>query len=132
MPIDIYLRPEQDPNYNSNFIEVQDELSIFIQMIEMILVTVPGEILGEPNLGVNLEGFLWNPNITVGTIKNEITAQIRRYCIYSESSIPVKIDVSFIRGDLTDGILVDIIVDGTKVLGVVASPRPDQVVKLNI
>jgi hypothetical protein len=132
MPIDIYLRPQQDPNYNSNFIEVQDELSIFIQMIEMILVTVPGEILGEPNLGVNLEGFLWNPNITVGTIKNEITAQIRRYCIYSESSIPVKIDVSFIRGDLTDGILVDIIVDGTKVLGVVASPRPDQVVKLNI
>jgi hypothetical protein len=131
MPIDIYLRPEQDPNYNSNFIEVQDELSIFIQMIEMILVTVPGEILGEPNLGVNLEGFLWNPNITIGTIKNEIAAQIRRYCIYSESSIPVKIDVSFIRGDLTDGILVDIIVDGTKVLGVVASPRPDQVVKLN-
>jgi hypothetical protein len=48
MALNIYLRLPQDPNYNANFLEVEDDISNFVQMIEMMLTTVPGEVLGEP------------------------------------------------------------------------------------
>ena len=131
MAVDIYLRLPNDPNYNANYLEVQDEISNFVQRIEMILTTVPGEVLGEPEFGVNLEGFLWNPYITIGTIKNEIVTQIRRYCPYDQQ-ISFKVDVSFIQGEISDSILIDIIIDGNPVLGIVATPNPQNQINLNV
>lgn len=130
MALDIYLRLPQDPNYNADFIEVEDSVSNFVQMIEMCLTTVPGEVLGVPELGCNLEGYLWNPYITVGTIKNDIMSQVRTFCNYSQLSIPFKVNVDFIKGDISDSILVDIEVDGRSVLGIAASPNPDTQISL--
>ena len=132
MALDIYLRLPQDPNYNANFLEVEDGISNFVQMIEMMLTTVPGEVLGEPELGCNLEGYLWNPYITVGTIKNDIMSQIRRFCNYSQLSIPFNVNVNFIKGNISDSILVDIEIDGRSVLGIAASPNPDTQISLNV
>ena len=132
MALDIYLRLPQDPNYNADFLEVEDDVSNFVQMIEMCLTTVPGEVLGEPELGCNLEGYLWNPYITVGTIKNDIMSQVRRFCNYSQLSIPFSVNVNFIKGSISDSILVDIEVDGRSVLGIAASPNPDTQISLNV
>jgi len=132
MALDIYLRLPQDPNYNADFLEVEDDVSNFVQMIEMCLTTVPGEVLGEPELGCNLEGYLWNPYITVGTIKNDIMSQVRRFCGYSQMSIPFSVNVNFIKGSISDSILVDIEVDGRSVLGIAASPNPDSQISLNV
>ena len=132
MALDIYLRLPQDPNYNADFIEVEDSVSNFVQMIEMCLTTIPGEVLGEPELGCNLEGYLWNPYITVGTIKNDIMSQVRRFCDNSQLSIPFSVNVNFIKGAISDSILVDIEVDGRSVLGIAASPNPDTQISLNV
>ena len=132
MALDIYLRLPQDPNYSPDFLEVEDDISNFVQMIEMMLTTVPGEVLGEPELGFNLEGYLWNPYITVGTIKNDIMSQIRRFCNYSQLSIPFNVNVNFIKGNVSDSILVDIEIDGRSVLGIAASPNPDTQISLNV
>lgn len=131
MAIDVYLRLPNDPNYNSNFVEVEDEVSNFVQRIEMILTTKPGEVLGSPEFGVNLEGYLWNPYITSGSIKNDIMTQIRRYCEYNQKNIPYSVDVNFVAGEIVDGIIIDIIIDGRKILGISAIPDPNQQVSLN-
>ena len=124
MAVDIYLRLPNDPNYVSNFVEVEEDISNFVQRIEMILTTKPGEVLGSPDFGVNLEGYLWNNYITSGSIKNEIISQIRKYCVYDQLRIPFSIDVNFVQGDIVDGIIIDIIVDGRKILGISAVPDP--------
>lgn len=131
MAVDIYLRVPTDPNYNQGYVEVEDSISNFVQMVEMILTTIPGEILGEPTLGINLEGYLWNQYITVGSIKNAIMTQIRAFCPYS-LAIPLSVDVNFVRGDVTDSIIIDILIDGKAVLGVAATPDPKTVKNLNI
>jgi hypothetical protein len=131
MAVDIYLRLPNDPNYNPYYLEVEDEISNFIQRVEMILTTIPGEVLGEPDFGINLEGYLWNQYITVGSIKNAIMTQIRRYCVNS-LAIPFTIDVNFVRGDITDSIIIDIIIDGQKAIGVVASPDAKSTKNLNV
>lgn len=123
MAVDIYLKIPNDPNYLSGEIEVEDDLFNFVQYIEMILTTNKGEIFGAPSLGANLEAYLWNPNITKATIKNEIMLQIYDYCDELCSRITFDIDVNFIKGQLTDSIIVDIEIDGKQVLGIVASPK---------
>lgn len=131
MAIDVYLRLPNDPNYNSNFIEVEDNVSNFVQQIEMILTTIPGEVLGSPDFGVNLEGYLWNPYVTSGSIKSDIMTQIRKYCAYNQLDIPFSIQVNFIKGDIIDGIVIDIMIDGRKTLGISATPSPNQQISLN-
>ena len=131
MAIDVYLRLPSDPNYVSNFIEVEDEVSNFVQRIEMILTTIPGEVLGSPDFGINLESYLWNPYVTSGSIKNSIMSQIRTYCVYNQANIPFSIDVNFIKGDIVDGIVIDILIDGRKTLGISAIPNPNRQISLN-
>ncbi len=131
MAIDVYLRLPSDPNYNSYFVEVEDSVSIFVQQIEMILTTIPGEVLGSPDFGVNLEGYLWNPYVTSGSIKSDIMTQIRKYCAYNQQLIPFTVQVNFIKGSLVDGILIDIMIDGRKTLGISATPNPNQQISLN-
>jgi hypothetical protein len=131
MAIDVYLRLPSDPNYNSNFVEVEDDVSNFVQQIEMILTTVPGEVLGSPDFGVNLEGYLWNSYVTSGSIKSDIMTQIRKYCVYNQAGIPFSVQVNFIKGDIIDGIVIDILIDGRKILGISATPNPNQQISLN-
>lgn len=88
----------------------------------MILTTQKGEVFGSPNLGASLESYLWNPNISASIIKREIIEQIKEFCPRSSSTIPFDIDVNFVKGEITDSILVDIEIDGTKVLGISAIP----------
>ena len=126
MPVDVYLRIPTDPYYDPTQFEVDDRLFNFVQYIEMILTTSKTEVFGAPGMGVNLEAFLWNPNITASTIKSEINNQIFAYCPTSSQDIPFDIEVSFIKGDITDSILVDIVIDGEKVLGIAATPRDNK------
>ena len=120
MAVDIYLRIPTDPNYDPTQLEVDDDLFNFMQAIEMILTKRKGEVLGDPEFGANIEDFLWS-SYNSAKIKNIIGEQIGMYAGEFAYRIPYDIDVNFVKGDITDSILVDIIIDGTKVLGISAS-----------
>lgn len=123
MAVDVYLRIPTDPNYDPDQIEVEDRLSNFIQYIEMVLTTTKGEVFGDPNFGANLDSYLWNSNISAGSIISDINRQIFDYCPDSCKDIPYTIDVSFYKGDIFDTMIVDITIDGEKVLGIAATPQ---------
>lgn len=120
MAVDLYLRIPTDPKYSESEIELDVELEKFVQSIEMILTTRKGEVLGDPNFGANLEDYLWS-NYNSSQIKNELTQQVINYCSAYTYRIPYSIEVGFIKGEIIDTILVDIVIDGTKVLGIAVS-----------
>jgi hypothetical protein len=122
MAIDIYLRIPTDPNYDPTQIDGDDMFQQFLQLIEMLLTTKKGEVLGNPDLGCNLEQFLWNDQITSSSVKREIMTQILSYGSDYGNSIPYDVEVNFISGEITDSILVDIFINDEKVLGIVATP----------
>lgn len=122
MPIDFYLRIEGDPKFSNTELEVEDDVDNFIQQIEMLLTTRKGDVLGEPGLGVNLEDNLWNLRIGSNQIKSSILSQIETYCNEYTAYIPYDIDVNFIKGEIYDSILVDVIINSEKVLGIAVRP----------
>jgi phage baseplate assembly protein W len=122
MQLDFYLKIPDDPNYDPTQIEIEDDLFNFVQYIEMILTTNRGEVFGAPELGANLEAYLWNQHITAATIKSEINRQIFQLCPNLSARIAFDVEVQFFKGDITDSILVDIIIEGEKVLGIVSTP----------
>jgi len=123
MALDVYLRIPSDPNYDPDQIEVEDRVQNFVQYIEMLLTTSKGEVFGDPEFGCNLEAYVWNQTISTGSIMSELNREILIHCPESSKDIPFKIDISFFKGDLYDTMIVDIEIDGTKVLGIAATPQ---------
>lgn len=123
MAVDIYFKSDEYPYYNPNEIEVDENLEIFLQQVEMIITTKRGSILGDPEFGVDLDSYLWSFTSGSGSIKQDILTQISRYIDYETSKgISYDIDVSFLKGEIWDTIIVDVTIDGTKVAGYAVTP----------
>jgi hypothetical protein len=120
MAVDLYLRIPTDPNYSESEIELDVEIENFLQCVEMVLTTRKGDVLGDPNFGANLEDYVWS-NYSSSQIKTELTHQVATYCEEFVYKIPYSIEVGFVKGEIVDTIIVDIIIDGTKVIGIAVS-----------
>ena len=76
---DLYIRKEDEPGFDQDRLEVFDELESTIQQIKMTLFTRRGEVLGEPNFGVEVERYLFEFSIAPFGIKQDATDQINAY-----------------------------------------------------
>jgi hypothetical protein len=123
MAVDIYLRIPEDPNFDYSQLVVEDGVANFVQYIEMLLTTSKGEVFGDPEFGCNLEAYVWNQTISTGSIMTEINREILLHAPESCGNIPFEIEISFHKGDIFDTMIVDIIIDSRKVLGIAATPQ---------
>jgi len=114
--VDMYFKLETNAAFEDNEVEEISELEQFIDQVDMVMTTSPGDILGDPTFGINLEKYLWTFQGGSGSIKQEIEQQIRDY-VLNESQIPYEIDVNFIKGEIFDSILIDFLIDGHKITG---------------
>jgi hypothetical protein len=117
MAIDIYLRIPTDPNYDPNQIEVDEDFFNFYQEIEHILTTQKRSVLGDPNFGADLESYVWS-EASSSEVSAALNKEIADYCPEYIGKIDYNIDVTFFEGETFDYMLVDITLDGTKVLGI--------------
>lgn len=76
---DFYLRVEADPAFRSGQFEVYDELESALQQIKMTLFTNKGEVLGEPDFGLQVEKYLFEFSIDPFLLTREAGDQINRY-----------------------------------------------------
>ncbi len=76
---DLYIRKEDEPGFDQDRLEVFDELESTIQQIKMTLFTRKGEVLGEPNFGVEVERYLFEFSIDPFGIKQDATDQVNAY-----------------------------------------------------
>jgi phage baseplate assembly protein W len=123
MAVDIYFKTTDYQFFKQNEIEVEDELEQFLQNVDMVISTPKGSVLGDPNFGCSLEQFLWDTTKGGYDIKQEISSQIYDYVVYENNvGINYDIEVSFIKGEIYDTAIVDLIIDRTKVVGYVINP----------
>jgi len=76
---DFYMRPESDPKYRPDQVEVYDEIEACINQVKMTLLTNKGEVLGEPNYGIEPEKYLFEFELDPFKLSDDANAQIQDY-----------------------------------------------------
>ena len=114
---EIYIRTQDDPKYISTALEHSEEIEMLLGKILMILKTKKGEVLGDPDFGVNLEDYLCTFDLDEERIRKEIFNQITIY-IPEAVIFNLKLEIKRFKGSVRDFILLDFVVDGRRSLGV--------------
>lgn len=78
---DLYIRPQTDPAFKADQFEVYDELESTLQQIKMTLFTQKGEVLGEPEFGIEVEKYLFEFDINPFALTREASNQINTYVL---------------------------------------------------
>lgn len=116
---EIYCRNASDPGYNPNQQETDHPLEAILSKIKMILFTRKGEIAGHYDLGMNLEEMLFEFGFDEYRITDNFYAQLLGY-VPDTANYKVDFKITFVPGTIRDIAYIDIYIDGTKYLGVVA------------
>jgi hypothetical protein len=98
---DIYIKYEGHPKYSSEYIIEDDVINVIIQKLEMILFSRKGEVLGDPDMGCDIEFYLWKTKVPAKQIKKIITDQIVIY-IPELTQLEYDINIEIYEGTIQD------------------------------
>jgi hypothetical protein len=80
MPIrDFYTRTIEDPKFLGEKVEVSDEIESAVQQTKMTLFTRKGEVLGEPDFGLDFDKYLFEYDFDPAELINDATLQVNKY-----------------------------------------------------
>lgn len=116
--VEIYCRLTNDPYFESDRLEVTNEIEALIEKIKMIMLTRKGDILGEPEFGVDLEKYIFETFFDRGAINNELNTQFSKF-IPEQNKFDLSTRVDIAKGEFRDNIIVDIFINQEKILGFV-------------
>ena len=108
---DLVIRYPGHPKYEPDRIIEDDEIEVIVQKLEMILFTNKGEVLGDINIGANLEYYLWETKITTGNLKSKVDEQILTY-IPELISLGYTLDIYLFEGTYRDILNLDFVIKG--------------------
>jgi hypothetical protein len=115
---EIYPRTPDDPRYKEGLLHTDDEVEILIGMIKQCMLTTPGEVLGDPYFGIDLEGLLFNFNVDQITLERAIRLHLITYVPLASSKFNVDFTVGFFKGETRDSCVIDFAIKGNPVLGI--------------
>ena len=115
---EIYPRNPDDPNYKEGFLHTDDEVEILIGMIRQCMMTRPGEVLGDPYFGIDLEGLIFDLNVDQGTLEKAIRIHLLTYVPLSVSKYSVDFQIGFFKGENRDACVIDFAIKGNPLLGI--------------
>jgi len=115
--MEFYVKNIGEPNYKSDVMQQDSELSMLLTQIQTMLFTRKGEVLGQPNFGANLEDYVYELRYNDYQLKTVIDNQIAEFIpLASKYNVSVGIEVV---DDVTNHVVfLDITVDSRFQLGV--------------
>ena len=119
---EIYCKLPTDQDYELK-VESMNALTNLLQQIKVVLGTKPGEVLGKPMFGVNLEKYLFLMNYNKDEIKQMIIYEITSNIVYDPQLFSVTVDISFGHNanDPYEYALIDIVINEQKCMGIIVN-----------
>lgn len=117
---EIYCRNIEDAQYNPQQLETHNPIEALLTKIRMILFTNRGEVLGYPDLGLDLEYQLFELGFNGFQLQQNFYGQVSKY-VPDAANFKIDAEVNFVPGTVRDIAYIDIYVDGRKYLGIVAN-----------
>jgi hypothetical protein len=115
---EIYPRTPDDPYYVPDVIETDDIVEITIGMIKQIMLTSPGEVLGDPGFGINLESLLFDFEVSQSQLQQAIGLQLYTYCPPSRDLLDINYRIGFFKGETRDACVIEFAIKGNPILGI--------------
>jgi hypothetical protein len=115
---EIYPRNPDDPNYKEGLLHTDDQVEILIGMIKNCMMTRPGEVLGDPYFGIDLEGLIFDLEVDQNTLTRAIDLHLLTYVPLAYSVFNVEFQVGFIQGETRDACIIDFAIKGNPILGI--------------
>lgn len=106
--MDLYCRLPGEGGFDLDALDTNSELVEILQEINMLFETKPGDVLGVPNMGIDLESILYTFNMSPFEIKDVIQKQINTF-IPEAADYDVKVDVRIERAGRRDIGKIDIL-----------------------
>lgn len=121
---EIYCKLPTDLNYELR-VESTDAIINLLQQIKVVLGTKPGEVLGAPMFGVDLEKYLFLTNYDIEEIKQMVVYEITNNVKYNTDLFNVSVDISYGHNanDAYDYALIDIVINERKCLGIIVNQQ---------
>ncbi len=94
-----------------------DPLKKIVDQIQMLLFTKPGDVLGEPEFGVDLHSYLFELQFSAADMRKYILYQINKYIPYSTKH-NIDVQVRLFSEDLENVAFVDIIINNIPIMGI--------------
>lgn len=114
MPIDfkdLYTKYTGHPRFQSSMIVEEDIVEVVVQKLEMILFSKKGSLIGNLDMGCDLEFYLWETKIPVSEIKTNISNQINTY-IPELVEMGYDFDIKIYEGTYRDILYLDFTIKG--------------------
>jgi hypothetical protein len=115
---EIYSRLPNEPYFRDDKIEINDELEALLGKIRMIMFTRQGDVLGNPEFGVDLEKYIFETFFDENSIINEVRNQFSLF-IPEAAKYNLNVLVNLAKGEYKDQIIIDILINQERVLGFV-------------
>lgn len=121
---ELYCKLPTDLDYIPS-LESEDDLFNLLQQIRVVLGTKPGEVLGSPMFGIDLEKYLFTMNYNKDEIIEFVNIAIQEYLVYNRNKFQVGIDVLFGHNadDAYEYALIDISINERKCLGIIVNQQ---------
>ena len=115
---EIYPRNPDDPNYKAGLMHTDDQIEILIGMIKNCMMTRPGEVLGDPYFGIDLESMIFDLEVDQSTLERAIGMHLVTYVPLANSLYSVDYKIGFLRGETRDACIIDFAIKGNPILGI--------------
>jgi hypothetical protein len=115
---EIYPRTPDDPRYKEGLLHTDDDVEILIGMIKQCMLTTPGEVLGDPYFGIDLEGLLFDFSVDQISLDRAIRLHLITYVPLASSKFNVDFTVGFFKGETRDACVIDFAIKGNPILGI--------------
>lgn len=116
---EIFIREETDPYYVDGVLETGNTTENIISKIRMFLGTVPGDVLGDDNFGIDIEYLVFNTKQSAKEVEKQINEKLITY-LGNIGNVSVDVNVSFgqdtNRG--SDYAVIDFSLNGVKSIGI--------------
>jgi hypothetical protein len=103
---EIYNRDPNDLTYNPYQIEVTDLTEICIGQIKMLLLTNRGEVLGDPDFGLNFEELVFSLGLSESTLRQQLDLYLMVY-VPLFGSLGGTYELNFFMGTQRDIVTLD-------------------------
>lgn len=82
------------------------------------MLTSPGEVLGDPYFGIDLEGLIFDLEVDQNTLTRAVDLHLLTYVPLAYSLFNVEFQVGFIKGETRDACVIDFAIKGNPILGI--------------